>query len=149
MQKFKCIFCQIAKDRTLVPEQRLLDQQNYYLLLSLHPQTKGHALLVPKKHRSSLSEMPKLLQGFLFQEAVKMAGLIQSTLKARAYVLRVNNDVFKLENKDSGHVGHIHIHIIPRYKSGEKLLEKPKQASKKTLMSLRNKLASSLEECII
>lgn len=140
MSTSNCIFCRIAKDKTLVPEQRLLDQRNYYLLLSLHPQTKGHTLLIPKKHFSSLSEIPKPMQGFLFQEAVKAAELMQKALGVKAYLLRVNNNIYMLEDQSSGHVGHVHIHIIPRYKSSVRLSERPKQASQKTLLRMRDKL---------
>ncbi len=140
-----CIFCQLTSDEILVPEQRLREESDYYLILSLHPQTKGHTLLIPKKHFSSLTEIPKELQAILFQEAIKEAEYIQNSLGAKAYILRVNNMLYKLESRDKGHVGHIHIHIIPRYKSGEKLLEKNEPASKESLMEIRRKLVRGVQ----
>lgn len=144
MKQNNCVFCKFVADQALISGQRLLERDDFYLILSLHPQTSGHSLVIPKKHFATLSQIPVKLQGLLFQETIKAAELIQKALKAKAYVIKVNNNLYKLEGQ--GHVGHIHFHIIPRYKKGEKLLEKSKQASKKTLMKVKNKLASSLEE---
>lgn len=123
MAPTNCVFCQISSAKLLDPG--LLSQDPDLLIkLSTHPQTKGHSLVIPNGHYQSLADIPEGLLAKLFKAAVLVGEAMKLQLGAKAYVIRVNDSLFKLED-NQGHIGHIHIHIIPRYKSGEKLLSKP------------------------
>jgi diadenosine tetraphosphate (Ap4A) HIT family hydrolase len=53
-------------------------------------------------------------KGELLETACMWAEKLIEPLDAKAYVLKLNNNLFKLED-DALHVGHVHMHIVPRY----------------------------------
>ncbi len=140
MKQNKCIFCQIVKNNSLAKAQMLFQSKYYFVMLSLHPQIEGHTLFIPKVHYSSLKGIPNKTQGFLFQETVKIAEKLKNSLKARAYTIRVNNELYLLEKDDKMHIGHVHFHIIPRYKKEEKLIEEAKEATPEALLITKRKI---------
>src|SRR3989344_612829 len=133
-----CIFCKFSKDKKLIPDQFLSEDKDSFVMLSLNPQTEGHLLVIPKRHFSKLSEVEDLA-GLLFNKAIAQGELLKKNLKATAFVIKVNNELYKLES-GKGHVGHIHIHVIPRYKSDEYLPDLPEKASIKSLKLIQNKM---------
>lgn len=144
MKQNKCIFCQISENTDLVSERLLFNEKDYFVVLSLHPQIKGHALLVPKTHFRALEEIPNQMQGFLFQKTVMMAQALKKALKAKAYSVKINNELYLLEKDNKLHVGHIHFHIIPRYKKGEKLPEQPQKATKNELLAVKEQIMKDI-----
>lgn len=144
MKQTSCIFCQISKNTDLVSERLLFNEKDYFVMLSLHPQISGHALLVPKTHFRALEEIPNQMQGFLFQQTIQMAKMIKNLLGAKAYLIKVNNELYQLEKDNKLHIGHIHFHIIPRYKAGEKLSEQPKKATKKELLVVKEQIMKDI-----
>jgi len=136
-----CIFCSFSKDKKLIPDQFLSEDRDSFVMLSLNPQTEGHLLVIPKRHFSKLSEMEDLA-GLLFNKAITQGEILKKNLKAKAFVIKVNNELYKLES-GKGHVGHIHIHVIPRYKAGEVLADIPEKAPVTVLKSVQGRLLGS------
>jgi len=53
----ECIFCQIAKGKT--PCHKIWEDKNFLAFLSIHPNTDGASVVIPKKHfKSDVFEMP-------------------------------------------------------------------------------------------
>lgn len=144
MKQNRCVFCQISENTDLVSERLLFNKKDYFVVLSLHPQISGHALLVPKTHFRALEEIPNKMQGFLFQQTVRVAKTLKKTLKAKAYSIKVNNELYLLEKDNKLNVGHIHFHIIPRYKKGEKQSEQPKNATKNELLAVKEQIVKDV-----
>ena len=126
MKKPNCIFCQFAGPKK-EKYRRLFESSDLYILLSLNPQTPGHSLIIPKKHFNILSLVSPKEISKLFNQAVTLGEQLMAKLGAKAYTLKVNNNLYQIEN--SGHLEHIHIHVIPRYKKQEKISEFPKKAT--------------------
>lgn len=143
----KCIFCEFGRKPSLIPNQFLAESRNSFAMLSYEPPTKGHLLIVPKKHFDSLKDIPKNLVGVLFNEAIGYGEILKNKLGAKAYVIKVNNELFKLE-ANKGHIGHVHIHVIPRYKKGEKM-ENPKRVTDKTLRLVNLRLTGTKKSVTI
>ena len=114
-----CIFCQIiAKNETA---SIVYEDDNFLALMDAYPLTKGHCLVIPKRHHERLDELTAKSRAQLFNignkivEAQKKAGLgIQGTN------LLVNDG--KAANQT---VPHLHLHLIPR-ESGDLLRAIPK-----------------------
>lgn len=77
----------------------------------LHPETSGHFIVYPRLHLSEMLEMND--RGKFFELVVELAEKFTDLWGAKAYVLKLNNNIYKLEN-DPMHVGHIHMHVVPR-----------------------------------
>lgn len=140
MSKMNCAFCKINQNTRDESYRVISSQLDCLIMLSLNPQTTGHSLVIPKNHYSSLSKIPKKLSGELFYEAIRAGELLVNRLSAKAYIIKVNNNLYRLEGKNKGHINHIHIHVIPRYFQEEVLEESPQRISKDELTEVKNKI---------
>ena len=99
-----CPFCSPSSDRVL------LQNQNCLALYDGYPVTKGHTLIVPRRHVSSIFE----LSAEEVAEIWKMIALARQILLqkegAEAFNIGVN------DGRAAGQtIDHAHVHLIPRY----------------------------------
>ena len=57
MREENCIFCKIANGE--IPSKTLYENDAFRVILDVGPATKGHALILPKKHFADLYELPE------------------------------------------------------------------------------------------
>jgi len=100
-----CIFCRIVEGK--IPSRKITETEKSLAFLDAFPLTKGHTLVIPKKHYVKIQEMSKEDNSDLFEVVriltEKMERLAPSSLVA------IHN------GKESGQeVPHVHVHIIPR-----------------------------------
>ncbi len=101
----KCIFCGIATKE--IPADILYEDAHCILFLDLHPASEGHSLLVPKKHFTTLADMP----------AEESKSIIISLQQVATKFLSAYDGMNILQNnkRAAGQiVDHFHIHLIPR-----------------------------------
>jgi len=104
-----CIFCKIANGE--IPAATLYEDEDFRVILDLGPATKGHALLLPKKHAANLYELPDDLAAKAMVLAKKMARKLTDVLSCDGFNLVQNNGECAGQT-----VFHFHMHLIPRYK---------------------------------
>lgn len=104
-----CIFCKIANGE--IPSSTIYEDDDFRVILDLAPATKGHALLLPKKHYTNLFELDDEVAGKALKTAKKVAGQMKSALLADGFNLVQNNGEAAGQT-----VFHFHMHLIPRYK---------------------------------
>ena len=51
-----CIFCKIANGE--IPAATLYEDEEFRVILDLGPASKGHSLILPKKHAANIYELP-------------------------------------------------------------------------------------------
>jgi len=108
MKENDCIFCKIANGE--IPSTTLYEDEDFRVILDLGPATKGHALLIPKKHYANLFELDDELAAKAIVTAKKVAIKMKNALKADGLNVIQNN------GEEAGQtVFHFHIHLIPRY----------------------------------
>ena len=122
----ECIFCRIARGKS--PSTKIYENRNMLVFMDTKPITPGHMLIIPKKHVELLTELDDELVGELFMTAKKIAvALKKSKLKCRGvnYILadgsEAGQDVF-----------HVHLHVIPRYRSDGFWLHMPAKYENET-----------------
>lgn len=103
-----CIFCKIANGE--IPSATLYEDEEFRVILDLGPATKGHALILPKKHAPNLYELPDETAAAALILAKKMALKMKEGLKCDGLNLVQNNGEAAGQT-----VHHFHIHMIPRY----------------------------------
>ncbi len=132
-----CVFCNALKNPLMKDYQIFYSDNDYLAMIVSHPETKGHFILFPRSHFSEMSEMVD--SGKFFEKAVELAEYAIMLLGAKAYVLKLNNKIFKLDD-DPLHVGHIHIHIVPRYTKDDLKSGVLKPATKEELSVMKDRL---------
>ena len=111
-----CIFCKIAKGE--ITEDKQFESDNFFVILDAHPRTKGHTLIIPKKHFVTVLDIPDKLGNELLNLIKKVGFDLMDKKIGDGFNLVQNN----LEVADQK-VMHAHFHIVPRKeKDGLKIL---------------------------
>ena len=109
MNQDNCIFCKLANG--IIPTNSIYEDEDFNVILDIAPTTKGHAIILPKKHYKNIYEIPEELAAKAMALAKKMAAHMTEKLNCDGFNLLQNN------NEVAGQtVFHFHIHLIPRYK---------------------------------
>ena len=103
-----CIFCKIAKGE--IPAATLYEDSDFRVILDLGPASKGHALILPKKHAANIYELPDETAGKAMILAKHMATRLTEELKCDGFNIVQNNGEIAGQT-----VFHFHMHLIPRY----------------------------------
>jgi ATP adenylyltransferase len=107
----KCIFCQ-AK---IHPYKNYVFIKNHYsmAMLNIYPYNNGHSLIFPLRHINKLSFLNKDEVWDIYETINKTMSLLDKILKPQGYNLGINlSDI-----AGAGIKGHLHIHIVPRWKA--------------------------------
>ena len=107
-----CIFCKIANGE--IPSATLYEDGEFRVILDLGPASKGHALILPKKHASDIYELPEETAGKAMILAKHMAEKLTDALHCDGFNIVQNNGEVAGQT-----VFHFHMHLIPRYKGDQ------------------------------
>lgn len=118
----QCVFCSIVKGD--MPSYKIQENKDNIAVLEINPISKGHVIIIPKKHVSSAKDFPKSIQ--------TLAKDVEKTLKSK---LKPK----KILIKSSNLFGHEILNVIPVYKD-ETLESQRSQANKDGLEKLLKQL---------
>ena len=103
-----CIFCKIVKGE--LPSAKIYEDDDVFAFMNLMPVTRGHSLVVPKKHSDDILQADSQD----LNKTINMARRI-----ADAAMKALGTDSFTITNNRGEHSGrtvhHLHFHVIPRY----------------------------------
>jgi len=100
-----CPFCEVR------PEQIVAESLFGLALWDCHPVSRGHTLVVPREHVSSLWDLPDEVQADLWALVSRVRGTLLADLDPDAFNIGVN------DGQAAGQtVGHAHLHVIPRFR---------------------------------
>ncbi|MCG7345573.1 HIT family protein [Sporosarcina sp. ACRSL] len=103
-----CVYCRIIEGT--LPSEKIYEDEHVIALMDIMPVTKGHLLLIPKKHLENLYEFTEEEASHLFSVAPKIANVLKEEFKPAGMNLLQNNGA------PAGQaVFHFHMHFIPRY----------------------------------
>lgn len=106
----KCIFCDAVKHGQ---RRHVVFMTKYSIcLLNIYPYNNGHLMVVPIKHKRDLNLLsdPEALD--LFKAINKAKKLLDKVLRPAGYNIGINLS----EVAGAGITGHVHIHIVPRWR---------------------------------
>ena len=130
-----CIFCKIANGE--IPSATLYEDTDFRVILDLNPASKGHALILPKKHAANLFELPDEIAGKAMILAKKMAADLKNGLNSDGIHVLQNNGEAAGQT-----VFHFHMHLIPRYaEDGLHMNWKPGVLTEETKQEILSKVA--------
>ncbi|MBB2894607.1 HIT family protein [Flexivirga oryzae] len=103
-----CIFCKIIAGE--IPSTKVAEDDSTYVFMDINPATRGHALVIPKRHTQDIT-------------TIDPADLAAVTVKAQEIAKRAK-EVFAADGVNLLNccgsaawqtVFHFHLHVIPRY----------------------------------
>jgi len=106
--------------------------------MDIQPISKGHVLVVPKRHYTNIHEIPEDEVSYLFQIVKKISLAIKNGLSADGLSIVQNNGAVAGQV-----VFHLHVHIIPRYINIQRKKERWKM-TKEQLDELARKIYNFL-----
>jgi len=115
-----CVFCSIIEEK--LPSYKINENVGAIAVLDINPISKGHSLIIPKKHSEEISELSLEL-------AKQLAQKISKLLKPK-----------KVDIIESSIFGHKIINLLPIYKD-ETIHSEKQQASEQDLLNLHKTLS--------
>ncbi|MCK5707186.1 MAG: HIT family protein [Candidatus Aureabacteria bacterium] len=104
-----CIFCKIVEGS--IPSSIVFEDDTVYSFLDINPASKGHFLVIPKKHVEDISELGDTEITAIFSAIRKLTKALPDVLGNTGFNILMNY------GKDAGQIiSHLHFHIIPRKK---------------------------------
>ena len=100
-----CIFCRIANGE--IPTKIITETNHSIAFLHAFPLTKGHTLVIPKKHHEKIQNMSS-------EENIDLFSTVHSVISkvdklTGATLMAVHN------GKEAGQeIPHVHVHLVPR-----------------------------------
>lgn len=109
-----CVFCEIVAGNA--PAIRIHEDENYLAILDIRPFTRGHTLVLPKRHTVDLTDTPPETLGEMLALGQRIGLAARaSELKADGTNIAINDGRAAFQS-----VFHIHLHVLPRH-DGDKL----------------------------
>ena len=132
--KDDCIFCKLANG--VFPTNSIYEDDQFNVILDAGPATKGHALILPKKHAANLMELDEDTAAAAMKLAKKLAPVLIEKLGADGLNLVQNNGEVAGQT-----VMHFHLHLIPRYANDvQKIGWVPGSPSQEELQAIRDQI---------
>jgi histidine triad (HIT) family protein len=103
-----CIFCKIVAGE--LPSVKLDEDEHTVAFLDINPWTRGHALVIPRRHSRNLFEVDDEDLRHTVLAAKRLAGVLRERLGADGI-----NLLNAAEPAAWQTVFHFHVHVIPRY----------------------------------
>jgi histidine triad (HIT) family protein len=109
-RKMDCIFCKIINGE--VPAVKVLDKDKVIAFMDINPASRGHMLIVPKKHIENIFEISEDDLSAVMNAVKRCAQAVKQALKAEGIT------ILQLNGKASDQIiPHLHVHIMPRWQN--------------------------------
>lgn len=128
-----CIFCDIIEGK--IPSATIYEDDKVKAFLDISQVTRGHTLVVPKKHFDNFLECDEEIIAHLMKVARMLGAHIVEKTNAKGMNILTNI------NEVAGQsVMHCHIHLIPRYSEQDALKLEFKESEKQDIDALSKEL---------
>lgn len=107
-----CIFCKIVKKE--IPSYTLYEDETVLAFLDISQVTKGHTLVIPKKHTDNYLECDDETLAHLNKVAKNLGNKLMTKLNCEG--MNILSNVNEVAGQS---VKHFHLHLIPRYSEND------------------------------
>ena len=108
MRAMDCIFCAIVAGAA--PAAVVHDDDDTLAFMDINPVSRGHVLVVPKKHYRNLYDVDPEAAAAVMRTTVHVARAVRAALQPDGMNLFQSNERAAFQS-----VFHFHVHIIPRW----------------------------------
>ena len=110
-QRSGCVFCDLLGKQDDEKSLIVFRGEHNFVVLNLYPYTNGHLMVIPHAHVDSLAETPV----DALTELMQLARRAEIALRAVYAPQGINLGMNLGECAGAGVVGHIHMHVLPRW----------------------------------
>ncbi len=108
-----CLFCRILAERKDRRNYIFIRREHAFAVLNIYPYSNGHCLVLSNRHVSDIDKLKR-------EELADMMDLLMETKQLLTRVLKpggfnIGLNLGRLAG--AGIPGHVHVHIVPRWKS--------------------------------
>jgi histidine triad (HIT) family protein len=103
-----CLFCKIVAGE--IPSERVDEDEYTVAFMDINPWTRGHALVVPRRHSRNLYEIADEDLHHTATAAKRLAERMRDRLRCDGVNLLNSSEPAAWQT-----VFHFHLHVIPRY----------------------------------
>lgn len=107
-----CLFCKKAKGRNDRKNYLLYRSKKSYCILNIYPYNNGHLMIAPYRHVRNIESLTDEEICDMLLVAKKVVAALKKTFKPEGFNMGFN--IGKVAG--AGVLGHIHMHIVPRWK---------------------------------
>ncbi|MCR5491192.1 MAG: HIT family protein [Bacilli bacterium] len=108
----KDIFCRIIDGE--IPSNIIYEDDDVIAILDISQATRGHTLVIPKKHYDNFLSCPMDIMHKVYDVAQRIGQAEMAVLGAKGVNILTN-----VGEPAGQSVPHFHVHVIPRYLGGE------------------------------
>ena len=108
----KDVFCKIIDGE--IPSYKLYEDDDVLAILDISQVTKGHTLVMPKKHYDNFLSTPKEIMHKVMDVAQRIGQAQITVLGAKGVNILMN--CYEVAGQT---VMHYHVHVVPRYSAKE------------------------------
>lgn len=137
----KDVFCKIIDGE--LPASKVYEDEDVLAILDISQATRGHTLVMPKKHYSDFLSCPKEVLDKVMRVAQRIGQAEIAILGAKGVNILTN--VGEVAGQT---VPHFHVHVLPRYIGGEggfRLTMESQDTSKMNLPVLAEEISKGIK----
>jgi diadenosine tetraphosphate (Ap4A) HIT family hydrolase len=103
-----CVFCAIGAGER--PASLVFEDDRLLAFMDLRPASRGHVLVVPRRHRARIADLADGEAEAMFALGVRLAEAVRRVTGAPGAHLLLNDG--RAANQT---VDHVHLHVVPRW----------------------------------
>ncbi len=105
-----CLFCDIVSGQA--PASVVYEDERVLAFMDIQPVNPGHVLVAARNHAALLADLDPEVGGHLFRVGMRLAAALR-----RSPVRCEGINLYLADGAVAGQqVGHIHLHIVPRFR---------------------------------
>lgn len=106
-----CVFCKKLRQKDGPENLVLYRGRKSFIMLNLYPYTNGHIMVAPLKHIKDLEKIDASTLAEMMKLSQQMIIVLKKLMRPEGFNLGIN--IGKVAG--AGVLGHVHIHIVPRW----------------------------------
>lgn len=106
-----CVFCNLQNNPDGLESLIVFRGQQAFVILNRFPYTSGHIMVVANEHKASLEDLDMVTRTEIMELTNKCLGILRTVYHPHGFNIGANIG----EAAGAGIVGHVHIHIVPRW----------------------------------